>query len=141
MAAHEPESLVSAACAEADRYKWIVSEQLGYDAGPAAIDEWFQRYWRGFVRACMVEHVLGLKFYREFGEASFCVAERVRPTHPELLEWLLNQLQHGAENLDILVRAQDEGLPRDELLAILALVDINAWRFPPVRPALASSMC
>ncbi len=127
-----PESLMGAAYAEADRYKWIVSEKLGYDAGPAAIDEWFQKYWRGFVRARMVEHVLGMKYYTEFGDECFGVAERLRPVQPELVDWLIEQLQTGAENLDILIRAQDRNLPRNELFAILAVVDVNAWRFPPV---------
>ncbi len=127
-----PESLMSAAYAEADRYKWIVSEQLGRDAGPGAIDEWFEKYWRGFVRARMVEHVLGMKYYTEFGDECFGVAERLRPVQPQLVDWLIEQLQQGAENLDILVHAQDLNLPRSELFAILAVVDVNAWRFPPV---------
>lgn len=129
--ADAPCSVYEEARREAERYKWIRSEKAGYDLGEAMIAEWYQLHWRGFVRAKIVEHTLGMKFYREFGPRCFAVAERVRPTTPGLLEWIIDRLKHGAENLDIIVAAQELGYPPQEVHAILELVDINAWRFPP----------
>ncbi len=124
-------SLLADAWREAERYKWIRSEQAGHDLGPKMIQEWFRVHWRGFVRAKIAEHTLGIRFYEELGAKSFAVAERIRPRTEGLLEWIIEALRRGAENLEIIVEAQDRNYPPEEVHAILELVDINAWRFPP----------
>jgi hypothetical protein len=124
-------SLLEAAKDEVRRHKWIRSEQVGCDLGRTAVQEWLESHWRGFARARLVEHCLGIRYWSELSDRSFGVAQKLRPTDPQLLEWLLQKLREGAENLEILVLAQERGFPSDQVIQILEMLDIDAWRVPP----------
>ena len=44
---------------EAQRYKWIESEKVGYDLGEEAIRKWVKQHWWGYLRARWLEHLQG----------------------------------------------------------------------------------
>src|SRR5436305_12868055 len=57
--------------AEAQRHKWIVSEQAGRDLGAAAIRGWVREHWNGFLRARWLEHLQGRTFWIELDHDDF----------------------------------------------------------------------
>ena len=48
-----------------------------------------------------------------------------------LFDLILDRVSHGWENLDIIVWAQDWGLPRDQVFSILLELNINCARLEP----------
>ena len=50
---------------EASRHKWIQSEQAGRDPRDAAIRQWAQEHWWGYLRARWMEHLQGKYFWIE----------------------------------------------------------------------------
>src|SRR3954466_2942488 len=50
---------------EAERYKWIESEKVGYDLGETAVRNWVQCHWQGYLRAAWLEHLEGKRFWVE----------------------------------------------------------------------------
>jgi hypothetical protein len=113
--------------AEAQRYKWIVSEKAGRDLGEAAIRGWVREHWNGFLRARWLEHLQGRAFWIELDHDDFGLLERAF-RDSEVIDEILGRLKVGKENLDILCWALDARLPMDEVLKILESLDINSRR-------------
>lgn len=112
-------------------YKWLQSERAGFDIGTRAEREWTERYWLCFYRARFVEHLRGEAFYDEFGaDCHGLVVERL-PVPPDLLDRVLDKVQQGAENLDVIHWAVAERISREPVLQILEALDINSRRLAP----------
>jgi hypothetical protein len=119
-------SLYEAAFAEADRHKWLVSEQLGRDCGLPALSEWWAKHWPGFCRHRRIEHVRGAKRWREFEDKAFGrFYDQVLSGDP-LVTAVLDRVGEGWENLQFACWVHDWGLPSQRVLEILEIVNINA---------------
>ena len=44
------QSVYRACAEEVARHKWIESQKVGYDLGEAAIRQWVQEHWSGYLR-------------------------------------------------------------------------------------------
>jgi hypothetical protein len=116
--------------AEAQRYKWIESEEAGRDLGEGAIHRWFRDHWNGFLRDRWIEHLEGRTFWIELDRGDFGLLQR-ELRDSTLADEILRRLKAGGENLDILCWAHDRKLPRDkvrEFLDLLETLDINSHR-------------
>lgn len=113
---------------EALRFKWIESEKAGHDLGEAAIKRWVQIHWWGYLRARWLEHLEGKKFWVELDRGDFGLLQREFQDNSLLLDRILDRLKAGQENLDIILWAQDWGLPVDLVIDMLAALDINSRR-------------
>jgi len=112
---------------EAERHKWIESQKVGYDLGDIAIHLWIRNHWNGYLRARWLEHLEGRAFWIEldhddFGLLNQCISKS-QLTEPVV--WLL---KNGWENLEVILWAQKEALPMDEVIEILEQLDINSRR-------------
>jgi hypothetical protein len=112
---------------EAQRYKWIASEQAGRDLGAGAIRQWVREHWNGYLRERWIEHLEGRKFWIELDHDDYGLLERAFQGSA-LIGEILRRLKSGQENLDVLCWAIDEHLPMDEVLEILETLDINSRR-------------
>jgi hypothetical protein len=112
---------------EALRHKWIQSERAQRDLGQAAIQEWIQQHWLRYLRARWLEHIQGRRFWVEFDPQSFAVLQRQFPD-PLLLDRILDRLEAGQENLDIIQWSLDWRMPMDRVLEILEALDVNSCR-------------
>src|SRR3954468_20000168 len=84
---------------EANRYKWIESEKVGYDLGETAISRWVTDHWTGYLRARWVEHLQGKCFWIELDRGDYGLLEREFDDERDLLNVILNRLKSGEENL------------------------------------------
>jgi hypothetical protein len=120
---------------EALRYKWIESEKAGKDLGEAALRQWVKCHWWGYLRARWMEHLQGTRFWVELDRGDFGLLQRLFEDDPLLLDRILDRIKLGWENLDVIIWAQDWGLPLPRVLKILESLDINsrrlAHRFEP----------
>ncbi|MCS6970212.1 MAG: hypothetical protein RMM29_02710 [Planctomycetota bacterium] len=124
-------SLTAHALCAIDRHKWIESERARRDLGKNAVDDWIERYWRGWARAKLIEHLYGWRCWGAFGEDSFglLARETVEYRVPrEVLRQVANMLAEGAENLDIINWAIAAGQDLEPILWLLDRIDINAKR-------------
>lgn len=124
-------SLTAHALAAMDRHKWIESQHAGRDLGDSAVRDWLDRYWKGWTRAKLIEHIYGWRCWGAFGEDDFgCLAKRSVEFHvpPEVLEQVAGILANGGENLNVLAWAIDQGLPLESIEWLLDRIDINAKR-------------
>lgn len=112
-------------------HRWLQSEKAGRDLGAEAEREWSESYWLRFYRIRFVQHLKGEVFFEEFGPECFGAGAGRRGTRPGLLESILDRVQDGAENLDIICWALERGLPREQVLDILGALDLNSRRLPP----------
>ena len=112
---------------EALRYKWIESEKAGHDRGEAAIREWIQKHWNGFLRARWLEHLQGKAFWIELDQDDFGLLQR-EFRECILIDPILSMLKNGQENLNVLSWAQDKKLPMREVVKILESLDVNSRR-------------
>jgi transcriptional regulator with XRE-family HTH domain len=112
---------------EALREKWSRSEAEGRDLGRAAIRDWINRHWHGFVRARWLEHLEGKTFWIEVDTGDFGLLKRAFQGSPYLDE-VVDQLKRGGENLSILQWAAENNHPFDEIVAILQEIDVNRIR-------------
>jgi hypothetical protein len=119
-------SLYEAAFAEADRHKWLVSEQLKRDAGLSALSEWWVKHWPVFCRHRRIEHLLGAKKWREFEEDAFGRFYDQMLAGDPLVTAILDRVGEGWENLHFTCWIQDCQLPKERVLEILEVVNINA---------------
>ena len=117
---------------EAQKHKWIESQKRGYDRGQLAILEWFQVHWPGFVRSCKLEHSRGYRRWVEFQQESFGSLSDLIEQNDLLAELIIDRICSGCENLDILLWAQNWGLPSQKVVWILSQIDINAARLDPI---------
>jgi hypothetical protein len=113
---------------EALRYKWIESEKAGHDLGEEALKLWVKYHWWGYLRARWVEHLQGRRFWAELDRGDFGLLERIAPDDQFLMDRILDRIKMGWENLDILIWAQDWGLPVERVIHILEILDINSRR-------------
>jgi hypothetical protein len=112
---------------EAQRFKWIESEKAGRDLGEAAIRRWVREHWNGFLRARWVEHLQGRTFWIELDQNDYGLLQRTFQ-ESTLIDPILDLLKRGQENLNVLTMAIDKKWPREEVLNILILLDINSRR-------------
>lgn len=115
---------------EANRYKWIESERVGYDLGEGAIRRWVKEHWNGYLRAKWIEHLQGLTYWIELDRGDFGLLQRdfVAPDKCLLLDRIVDRLKLGYENLEIILWAQEWNLPMEDVLEILILLDVNSRR-------------
>ena len=113
---------------EALRYKWIESEKAGRDLGEDAICRWVQTHWWGYLRARWLEHLQGRRFWVELDRGDFGLLQRRFQDQALLLDRILDRLKAGQENLEIILWAQDWGIPLQRVFEILEALDINSRR-------------
>ena len=113
---------------EIQDHKWNTSQMAGFDRGEAAVREWVQLYWTGFLRARWVEHLQGKQFWPELQKCDFGLLERKFHDRPQLLNSILDQLKSGRENLDVLDWAHSLKMPIEPVLEILIALDVNSSR-------------
>jgi len=124
-------SLTAHALAAIDRHKWIESQKAGHDLGPAAVTDWIERYWKGWTRSKLMEHLYGWRCWGAFDEHDFgllCRTSVEHHVHREVLEQVAASLASGGENLDVINWALGADIPLDEILWLLDRIDINAKR-------------
>ena len=109
-------------------HKWIASQKVGYDLGEAAIREWVQMHWTGYLRARWVEHLQGKCFWTELHKCDYGLLERAFQDRSQLLDEILGQLKAGKENLDVLRWACDNHISFDSVIEILEALDVNSSR-------------
>ena len=113
---------------EAQRFKWIESEKVGYDLGEDAIRKWVKQHWWGYLRARWLEHLQGTKFWLELDRGDFGLLQRRFQDKSLLLDRILDRLKSGQENLDVILWAQDWGIDFESVCEILEGFDINSRR-------------
>ncbi len=114
-------------------HKWLQSEKAGRDVGPEAAQDWNRRYWLRFYRQRFVQHLRGEAFFEEFGTECYRLVAGGLTASGEILDTVLDKVQEGAENLELICWAQHHRLPRDQVLEILKALNINSRRLPPPR--------
>ena len=112
---------------EAERHKWIESQKVGYDLGETAIQWWVRNHWNGYLRARWLEHLEGRNFWIELDHDDFGLLNRSF-SDSELIGPVVWRLKNSWENLEVILWAQDEDLPIDEVIDILEQLDINSRR-------------
>ncbi len=113
---------------EAQRYKWILSEEAGHDLGEDAIHQWIRCHWWGYLRERWLEHLQGRRFWIELDRGDFGLLQKAFLDCSLLLDRILDRLKAGQENLDVIVWAQDWNICTDEVIRILEALDINSRR-------------
>lgn len=113
---------------EADRFKWIESEKVGYDLGELAVRSWVQKHWSGYLRARWQEHLQGNCFWTELDRGDFGLLLQDFTEHKQLLGQIVNLLSDGRENLDVFTWAEDNKIPLGPVCQILETLDINSRR-------------
>ncbi|GEM_PF-371251 len=116
---------------EANRYKWIVSEQAGRDLGEGAVHEWHRNYWRSWCRERWIEHLRGVRFWEELDQEDYGLLKRQFHDNLELAEKIVDRIRQGGENLDIIQWAREEHYSVDDVLKVLKILDINSRRLAP----------
>ena len=113
---------------EARRFKWIESEKAKRDLGDDAIFLWVKTHWWGYLRARWLEHLQGRRFWVELDRGDFGLLQQRFREDTLLLDRILDRLKSGQENLDIILWAQNWGIPVKPVLEILEALDINSRR-------------
>jgi hypothetical protein len=131
------QTVFAGAKVKAGEHRWNRSVEAQRDLGPDAEHEWYRVYYPKYVRGCLIEHITGGYLYEEFNESSFNIVQTFRFKLPSLTDRILDLLQQGKENLDIIQWAMDAGENIDKVIEFLEAVDVNACRFP--RPAEEST--
>ncbi|HEX6987283.1 MAG TPA: hypothetical protein VF170_18035 [Planctomycetaceae bacterium] len=124
-------SLYEEADREAQRHKWIESERHGRDLGETAIRDWYRRHWPRYCRHKRLEHIRGMKLWREFGDEAFGCLYSLIVTGDLLADRILDRIDAGYENLCIINWAVEWGLPTDRVVDILQQIDVNRARLEP----------
>ena len=124
----KPRSLFHTALRAAQTHKYLESEKAGHDVGPGAIDEWERRHWTIWVRHRWVEHLLGEACWEEFEPACFGRLRTLFATRPALLDEVLDQVRHGAENIDVLFWAAAQRRDVDAVVRMLCELRLNEIR-------------
>lgn len=121
-------SIFEEASREAYRHKWIESEKAGYDIGDGAIEDWHRRYWHQFVRERWIQHIRGETFWKELDNDDFGILQRDFDDCYPLAEKIVEMLEKGGENLDIIQWAVGSEQDMSSVLYILGRLDLNAHR-------------
>lgn len=117
--------MYEAAIQEADRHKWLVSERHGRDCGYSAWSEWWEKHWSDFCRYRRIEHLRGDCRWREFEEDSFGRFYDLIVSGDLLLDLVLDRVAEGWENLHFACWIHEWGLPRERVMHMLEIVNIN----------------
>lgn len=125
------QSLYEAAWREVHVHKWIESERSGRDLGDTAIRDWWLRHWPRYCRRRRVEHILGAHRWSEFEEDAFGCVYTLILRGDLLADRILDRVDAGYENLDIINWAFDWGLPTERVMEILKQIDVNRARLDP----------
>ena len=124
-------SLTAHALHAVDRHKWIESEQARQDLGPSACVDWVNRYWKGWTRAKLIEHLYGWRCWGAFDDETFGLLSRQTVEYHvprDALRQVATMLANGAENLDVINWAIGAEQDLDPILWLLDRIDINAKR-------------
>jgi len=117
---------------EAWKHKWIESEKARYDQGLHALHEWNRRYWVLFVRSCLLEHMAGRVFYREFQRDYFRLLEVIPRQDPPCFDFVVRQfIRERWDNLCFVTKAAQFGFTFDRLRPVLEKLPVNETRLPP----------
>gem|GEM_PF-1491658 len=127
-----PRSIYSAALEEAYKHKWIESQKSGHDLGDSALKDWFRKYWLPFCRAKRLEHVEGMQKWSEFAETEFGQVFQLIMVDDLLCDRVLDRMENGFDNLEIINWGLAWGLPMDRVLDLLELININRARLEPI---------
>lgn len=126
------ESVYARGREEAERHKWLASEQAGYDLGEEAIKQWCRKYWHEYLRHRWAEHVRGVRFWQEIDRGDFGILQREFLNEPLLVERILDRLIDCQENLDVINWAMAWNLPVNRVIEILEVLDINSRRLDDI---------
>lgn len=113
---------------EANEFKWIESQKAGYDLGDECIRRWVREHWCGYLRARFVEHITGVRYWKELDRGDFGLMQHEFREHSVLLDRILDRLKSGHENLQIIQWAIEWRIPIDPVLQILKALDMNSRR-------------
>ncbi|MBX9677887.1 MAG: hypothetical protein K2X38_03915 [Gemmataceae bacterium] len=113
---------------EAEAFKWIESQKAGYDLCDVALRRWVREHWWGFLRERWIQHLQGSAYWMELDRGDFGLLNNAFLDKQELLHPILNSLKNGLENLDVILWAQRDGLPMEDVINILEALDINSRR-------------
>ncbi len=78
-----------------------------------------------------MEHIRGSRCWQEFGDEDFGRIDSIRVTEHSLVDRILDRVDAGQENLDIINWALEWGLPMDRVVEILSQLDVNRARLEP----------
>jgi hypothetical protein len=122
-------SLYDDARMEADKFKWLESELRRHDVGGWGHQEWTRRHWHDFLRGKRLEHLFGIRRYREFEPQTFGVLAEWTLKHSDAIDFIVEHfLRKRWENLHFLCIGDSSGCPRDVMLQLLELIGINSLR-------------
>ncbi len=127
-----PRSVYDAARAEAEKHKWIESQKHGCDLGDAALKDWFRTHWLPFCRSKRLEHVEGQQRWDEFAAHEFGQVFELIVDGDILIDRILDRMEHGYDNLEIINWALAWSLPMDRVIDLLLMIDINRARLEPL---------
>jgi hypothetical protein len=113
---------------EAMKYKWIQSQKAGHDLGDTAIRDWDNYYMWRFCKERWLEHISGKRYWVELDPNDFGMIHRQIHSNELLVDRILDRIQAGWENLDILTWAAEWGLDQTSVIEILNVVDVNSQR-------------
>jgi hypothetical protein len=116
---------------EADCHKWIESQKRGRDLGETALKEWYCLHWPAYCRKRRLEHLKGRRRWREFGDDNFGQLFDLILEGDLLVDRILDRVDAGWENLEIINWSLDWGLPMPRVLDLLVQVDVNRARLEP----------
>ncbi len=117
---------------EALRHKWIESQKKGYDLGDTALKDWFRKHWLPFCRDKRLEHVEGQQRWEEFAEHEFGQVYELILDGDLLLDRILDRMEQGRDNLEIIIWALDWTMPMHRVVELLEMIDINRARLEPL---------
>lgn len=117
---------------EALKHKWIESQKKGYDLGETALKEWFRKHWLPFCRLKLLEYVEGQQRWEEFADHEFAPVFEMILDGDLLLDRILDRMEHGSDNYEIINWALDWALPMPRVIELLEIIDINRARLEPL---------
>lgn len=130
-----PRSLRLEGLQEALKHKWIESQKHGCDQGERCLKEWFRKHWLPFCRIKRLEHVEGQQRWEEFAEHEFGQIYELILDGDLLLDRILDRMEHGLDNLEIINWALSWSMPIHRVIELLEMIDINRARLEPLSVA------
>lgn len=121
-------NLFEEASKEAYRHKWIESEKSGHDLGDSAIEDWHRRFWHRFVRERWIQHIRGEVFWPELDNNDFDILNADFDDCKPQCRKIVEILENGGENLDIIQWAITKGEDLGCVMRILSRLDLNSHR-------------
>lgn len=121
-------NLFEEASKEAYRHKWIESEKSGHDLGDAAIEDWYRHFWNKFVRERWIQHIRGDIYWPELDNNDFALLQNELTDCKPQVDKIIEILEEGGENLDIVQWAIDSNEDMDCIMRVLSRLDLNSHR-------------